>query len=891
MLVAVVLVLVSIGSYTASAQPIRVTENFDAGTTIPSGWSTQQLVGTVTWQFNTPATIGRMGSGTWLGGAFSSPNIAAFRSFDGQNGDETRLITPIIDFTSVASPQLTFQFSDVFNSSADYIVVEGSNDGGTTWTSLATFATRGAGATNNWLAKSVDISAYASQSNVRFAFKGHCNYGYNFAIDNVFIGQPPANDVGVTAITLPPSTAFRTPNTVTASVKNFGTADQGAGAFNVHVKTWKTVGGSEGSPEFHQMEAAPAILAGATASFSFATQWTPAEYVAYTVKVYTELTGDETPANDAFTKSVTVVPATDLQVTAVVYPTTTGLYTGTLGYAVRGTVKNNGTSTVLGSDYTVDGWIGPTAGFPGSATYTGAATFKPDIAPGASVNVDLLPSAWVPVDPGLHTVRIKVTMAGDEIPSNDTRDESRTVLSVHFGGPDGGGYYYITDGSTNPAKPTYNWLDITGVGTPLNFTSDDQNSADITIPSFTLYGNAYTSLRVNNNGHIRFDGSVNSSYYTNPSIPSTTPPNYLLAPFWDDMGLVAGTTNIYYYNDAPNNQFIIEFYQMPFYGQTTDLKTFEVVLNYSTNSIFFQYNTMPGGLSGSTIGIEGSGATGMGTQWLYNGAPAPAVTALVSGRVIYFGTSSSTVPAIASLTQFYTLNVTATNGTVTKFPDQTSYASGTSVQLTATANPGYSFSGWSGDASGSTNPLTIIMDGNKNITATFTLNAITIDVAMNAGWNLVSVPVTPASFSVSALFPAAIPGTIYSFLTGAYVSQTTLQNGEGYWAYYASAGNNSITGDAITTSSVTVAAGNRWVLIGSVSTTVPTSALVSNPVGVIVPGTLWGFNGTAYSTPTQIEPGKAYWVFVNAPCTLTTGSGGLAPSKPSVNSKSASNSN
>jgi len=68
----------------------------------------------------------------------------------------------------------------------------------------------------------------------------------------------------------------------------------------------------------------------------------------------------------------------------------------------------------------------------------------------------------------------------------------------------------------------------------------------------------------------------------------------------------------------------------------------------------------------------------------------------------------------------YTLNVTAQNGTVSKNPNQDNYNSGSTVMLTATANAGYQFSGWSGDATGSNNPLTVIMNSNKNITANFT---------------------------------------------------------------------------------------------------------------------------------------------------------------------------
>ena len=67
----------------------------------------------------------------------------------------------------------------------------------------------------------------------------------------------------------------------------------------------------------------------------------------------------------------------------------------------------------------------------------------------------------------------------------------------------------------------------------------------------------------------------------------------------------------------------------------------------------------------------------------------------------------------------YTLTVNAINGTVTKTPALASYNPGALVTLTAVPNAGYSFTGWSVDATGSTNPLTISMTSNKNITASF----------------------------------------------------------------------------------------------------------------------------------------------------------------------------
>jgi PKD repeat protein len=59
-------------------------------------------------------------------------------------------------------------------------------------------------------------------------------------------------------------------------------------------------------------------------------------------------------------------------------------------------------------------------------------------------------------------------------------------------------------------------------------------------------------------------------------------------------------------------------------------------------------------------------------------------------------------------------------GTVAMNPTGGSYAAGTAVTLTATADSGWQLSGWSGDLTGSANPAAVTMDANKSVTATFT---------------------------------------------------------------------------------------------------------------------------------------------------------------------------
>ena len=68
-----------------------------------------------------------------------------------------------------------------------------------------------------------------------------------------------------------------------------------------------------------------------------------------------------------------------------------------------------------------------------------------------------------------------------------------------------------------------------------------------------------------------------------------------------------------------------------------------------------------------------------------------------------------------------TINVSPTNGgTVSRNPNTASYDEGTSVEVTVTAHSGFTFTGWSGAATGTANPVTVVMDGNKTLTATFT---------------------------------------------------------------------------------------------------------------------------------------------------------------------------
>jgi alpha-N-arabinofuranosidase len=69
----------------------------------------------------------------------------------------------------------------------------------------------------------------------------------------------------------------------------------------------------------------------------------------------------------------------------------------------------------------------------------------------------------------------------------------------------------------------------------------------------------------------------------------------------------------------------------------------------------------------------------------------------------------------------YTLTIVAgSGGSTSPAPGTYAYAANTTVTVTANPSSGYGFTSWSGAASGSSNPVSVVMTGNKTLTAAFT---------------------------------------------------------------------------------------------------------------------------------------------------------------------------
>jgi hypothetical protein len=80
------------------------------------------------------------------------------------------------------------------------------------------------------------------------------------------------------------------------------------------------------------------------------------------------------------------------------------------------------------------------------------------------------------------------------------------------------------------------------------------------------------------------------------------------------------------------------------------------------------------------------------------------------------------------------------SGTVTVVPEKAAYKYGEVVTLTATGDTGLAFANWSGDLTGSTNPIQLTMDGNKTVTANFTQDQYTLTVNTVGNGSVTVIP-------------------------------------------------------------------------------------------------------------------------------------------------------
>jgi len=190
---------------------------------------------------------------------------------------------------------------------------------------------------------------------------------------------------------------------------------------------------------------------------------------------------------------------------------------------------------------------------------------------------------------------------------------------------------------------------------------------------------------------------------------------------WTENGTIVSTSSSYQLTMAGNKSLVANF-------------TLNLVVTLSSNPSVGGTTTGSGSFTpGSSVTLTASPNTGYTfVNWTEG-------TNIVSTDAIYTSPLNASRTLVANFTLTagitFTLNAIANNGTVVKNPVLASYITGATVQLTATPNSGYVFSSWSGDATGSVNPISVTMNANKNITANFVpeSNGFALNVIANNG--------------------------------------------------------------------------------------------------------------------------------------------------------------
>jgi hypothetical protein len=149
-----------------------------------------------------------------------------------------------------------------------------------------------------------------------------------------------------------------------------------------------------------------------------------------------------------------------------------------------------------------------------------------------------------------------------------------------------------------------------------------------------------------------------------------------------------------------------------------------------------------------------------------------------------------------------------------------------------------------------------------------------------AGWNLLSVGVTPigGDYSKTSLYPTST--TAAFAYNGSYIQKPTLANGEGYWMKFVGVQNVGAPGSLLHDASVTLR--NGWNLIGTIGFPVSTSSIIVT--GGPLVSAYYDYN-VSYHTVTTLKAGQGFWVKAGGTGSLAISGSSVAEPKntPSTN--------
>lgn len=173
---------------------------------------------------------------------------------------------------------------------------------------------------------------------------------------------------------------------------------------------------------------------------------------------------------------------------------------------------------------------------------------------------------------------------------------SRNLLLNDWSAGNKKGNGFIWNGQLSPSlapqilsltTPAYGYLSMAKLGVPPESGFGDETIANYSVPAFNYGGELYGTIALDANGYLVVGGATSSADNNccNPAMPTPTPPNNVLAPFWTDLDPGSGG-NIYaaVVSGGGASYIVLEWDQVPVFG-TTNPRTFQVWLQTAASEV------------------------------------------------------------------------------------------------------------------------------------------------------------------------------------------------------------------------------------------------------------------------------------------------------------------
>ena len=299
------------------------------------------------------------------------------------------------------------------------------------------------------------------------------------------------------------------------------------------------------------------------------------------------------------------------------------------------------------------------AGFPvtftvktlyGSVIHYDSVTYGGTLLPGTNDTVTF--NSWTPVSGGMDTMIARTLLAADSQPLNDAIKLPLEIAQrYHTGGPDAFGYQWID--SDTLGGPLYNWIEISGTGTPIRFfyksaagwedsTMLAQSNPPIPIGfRFPYYGVLRDTVSADISGELVlninrppnfFYPQGNSFNWYIPSMSGINPVVAMpanIAVFWDILEIISPEAKGYYqlFGASPNRYLVIQWsnFSQNYARANADYLTFQAIL-HENGDIVLQYKDVSVGHPAADFGVSATvgmqnDANTIGLQYMYNGNP------------------------------------------------------------------------------------------------------------------------------------------------------------------------------------------------------------------------------------------------------------------------------